>query len=158
MLLLCRLEVSKNPNQMSAKIVPKGLKVSPLAADELENQYCSIRVPTDPSFSGMFDTINILKKIYFGQPTTPNSWISKIQSKYWNTFGTVHEHFWDSLWTLLEQLVESLQSVFQLSKSVHGLSLKCSWTVPTVHQLSFNCLPTVHRVSSNCLPTVHRLS
>ena len=74
-------------------IIENTLKVIQLRPDSSENPFCSIGVPTGPDCSGMFDCISILKKIYFGSPTTPNSCISKIRSKYCVSFETLLRKF-----------------------------------------------------------------
>ena len=64
-----------------------------------------------------------------------------------NTFGTVCEHFWNSLWTVGGQSAECLSTV-----------QKCSWTVPKVFMDCPNCSPTVFQLSSNCSQGVFQLS
>ena len=83
----------------------------------------------DPDCSGMFDCISILKKIYFGRPTTPNSCISKIRSKILRVFGTVPE------------CVGTVPEVcWDCSKSVLGLFQKCVGTVTKVCFCVFLCV------------------
>ena len=130
-------ESQKNVKNCSISTPP--LKVIQLRPDSSENPSCSTRVPMDPDCSGMFDCISILKKIYFGPPTTPNSCISKIRSKYCVSFETVPKVFRDCFGT-----------VPKVFRDCSKVSQKCFETVP-------GCPGTVPKVFRDCPGTVPKV-
>ena len=152
-------------------------KVIQLSADELENLSCSIRVPTGPYCSGMFDYISILKKIYFGPPVLrlqihafqkSIKIVLQFWYSFWYSFGTVLIQFgtvvvqsWDSCVTVskLYRTVSKLYQVqFWYSLIQFWDSFDTVWySFDTVVQLYRKCLTTVSKLYQNCTKTVSKL-